>query len=133
MFPTNHSPIPSSTAFWMATARPASDPCDVSFDSPLSLIAKTVSSSRKNNNKCKPTISLSGIMLISVNSGSEVLKLFRCVDYLSTKLELLKNKLIYMYFSCFKTLRYFILLINVKMPTIVGILTFMSRINLSSA
>ena len=36
---------------------------------------------------------------------------------------------------CFKTDIVFILLINVKMPTIVGILTFMSMINfmLSSA
>ena len=33
-------------------------------------------------------------------------------------------------FSCFQTLRCcIIMLINVKMPTIVGILTFMSRIN----
>ena len=36
--------------------------------------------------------------------------------------------------SCFKSIRYgiyhvFIMRINVKMPTIVGILTFMSRIN----
>ena len=34
--------------------------------------------------------------------------------------------------SCFKS-DIFIMLINVKMPTIVGILTFMSRINLCSA
>ena len=40
-------------------------------------------------------------------SGSEVIKLFPCSTQLSTK---------------------FILLINVKMPTIVGILTFISRI-----
>ena len=40
--------------------------------------------------------------------GAEVIKLFSCSAQLSLK---------------------FILLINVKMPTIVGILTFMSRIN----
>ena len=38
---------------------------------------------------------------------------------------MLKNK----DFSFFKTSDVFILLMNVKMPTIVGILTFMSRIN----
>ena len=42
------------------------------------------------------------------SSGAEVIKLFSCSAQLSLK---------------------FILLINVKMPTIVGILTFMSRIN----
>ena len=43
-----------------------------------------------------------------VRSGPEVIKLFSCSTQLRLK---------------------FILLINVKMPTIVGILTFMSRIN----
>ena len=43
-----------------------------------------------------------------INSGFEVIKLFPCSTQLSTK---------------------FILLINVKMPTIVGILTFISMIN----
>ena len=43
--------------------------------------------------------------------GLEVIKLFSCSTQLSTK---------------------FILLINVKMPTIVGILTFISRINTTS-
>ena len=42
------------------------------------------------------------------SSGSEVIKLFSCSTQLSMK---------------------FFLLINVKMPTIVGILTFMSRKN----
>ena len=42
-----------------------------------------------------------------VGSGPEVIKLFSCSTQLSLK---------------------FILLINVKMPTIVGILTFMTRI-----
>ena len=45
---------------------------------------------------------------ILVPSGPEVIKLFPCSTQLSMK---------------------FILLINVKMPTIVGILTFMSLIN----
>ena len=44
----------------------------------------------------------------SVSSCLEVIKLFSCSTQLSTK---------------------FILLINVKMPTIVGMLTFISRIN----
>ena len=44
----------------------------------------------------------------SVSPGPEVIKLFSCSTQLSTK---------------------FILLINVKMPTIVGILTFISMIN----
>ena len=43
--------------------------------------------------------------------GSEIIKLFSCSTQLSTK---------------------FILLINVKMPTIVGILTFISMINTTS-
>ena len=47
----------------------------------------------------------------NVNPGSEVIKLFPCSTQLSTK---------------------FILLINVKMPTIVGILTFFSMINTTS-
>ena len=64
----------------------------------------------------------------------EVIKLFSCSTELSVKFQMLiktimlKNK----DFSCFQTLTVdvvFIMLINVKMPTIVGILTFMSRIN----
>ena len=43
-----------------------------------------------------------------LKSGPVVIKLFSCSTQLSTK---------------------FVLLINVKMPTIVGILTFISRIN----
>ena len=46
-----------------------------------------------------------------VHSGPEVIKLFSCSTQMSTK---------------------FILLINVKMPTIVGILTFISMINTTS-
>ena len=44
-------------------------------------------------------------------SGPKVIKLFLCLTQLSMK---------------------FILLINVKMPTIVGILTFISRMNIPS-
>ena len=47
----------------------------------------------------------------SVNPGTEVIKLFSCSTWLSKK---------------------FILLVNVKMPTIVGILTFISRIHTAS-
>ena len=47
-------------------------------------------------------------MRLLVNSGPEVIKLFPCSTQLSMKL---------------------FMLINVKMPTIVGILTFMSRKN----
>ena len=46
-----------------------------------------------------------------ISPGSQVIKLFSCSTQLSTK---------------------FILLINVKMPTIVGILTFISMINTTS-
>ena len=46
-----------------------------------------------------------------INPGLEVLELFSCSTQLSPK---------------------FILLINVEMPTIVGILTFISRINTTS-
>ena len=48
---------------------------------------------------------------VASNSGPEVIKLLTCSTQLSTK---------------------FILLINVKMPTIVGILTFISMINTTS-
>ena len=47
-------------------------------------------------------------MSLRSRAGPEVIKLFSCSTQLSLK---------------------FILLINVKMPTTVGILTFMSRIN----
>ena len=48
---------------------------------------------------------------MALQSGPEVIKLFSCSTQLSIK---------------------FILLINVKMPTIVGILTFISMINTTS-
>ena len=64
--------------------------------------------------------------------GSEVIKLFSCSTQLSMKFQLLikiktpTNK------ECFAlslTYAVFSMLITVKMPTIVGILTFISRIN----
>ena len=72
--------------------------------------------------------------VIVVLSGPEIIKLFSCSTQLSMvfpqliKIEFLKKK------STFLALKLsgvvVILLINVKMPTIVGILTFVSRINL---
>ena len=62
----------------------------------------------------------------------EVIKLFSCSTQLSTKFQLLiKTKIpTNEEVSCFKSLIVvFIMLISVKMPTIVGILTSMSRIN----
>ena len=64
--------------------------------------------------------------------GSKVIKLFSCSTQLSTKFQLL-IKLKYRQIKKFLALSLsdvvFIMLINVKMPTVVGILTFMSRIN----
>ena len=64
--------------------------------------------------------------------GSKVIKLFSCSTQLSTKFQLL-IKLKYRQIKKFLALSLsdvvFIILINIKMPTIVGILTFMSRIN----
>ena len=61
-------------------------------------------------------------------SGLEVINFFSCATILSTKL-LVKTK--YRQIKKFLALNLlnivFILLINFKMPTIVGILTFMSR------
>ena len=61
--------------------------------------------------------------------GLEVFKLFSCSTQLSTKFQLLiKTKIMTNEeVSCFNAV--FIMLINIKMPTNVGILTFMSRIN----
>ena len=70
--------------------------------------------------------------LLQSGLGPKVIKLFSCSTQLSTKFQLLigtkipTNKEV----SCFNLSDVvFIMLINVKMPTIVGILTFMSRIN----
>ena len=61
-------------------------------------------------NKKMLTILCSNVSFV-VTIGLKVIKLFSCSTQLSAK---------------------FILLINVKMPTIVGILTFISRINTTS-
>ena len=65
-------------------------------------------------------------------SGPEVIKLFSCSTQMSTKFQLLINTKIptnedVSALSLSDVV--FIMLINVKMPTIFGILTFMSRIN----
>ena len=65
-------------------------------------------------------------------SGPEVIKLFSYSTQLSTKFQLLiKAKIPKMkrFLALSLSDVVFIMLINVKMPTIVGILTFMSRIN----
>ena len=65
-----------------------------------------------------------------VSSGLMVIKLFTCSTQQSTKFHLLiKTKILtkkYLALSISDVV--FIMLINVKMPTMVGILTFMSRI-----
>ena len=65
-------------------------------------------------------------------SGPKVIKFSSCSTQLSMKFQLL-IKLKYRQMKKFPALSLsdvvFIMLINVKMPTIVGILTFMSRIN----
>ena len=63
-----------------------------------------------------------------MNNQVPRLKNFSCSTQLSTNFQLLIKKIpTNEEVSCFSDV--FILLINVKMPTIVGILTFMSRIN----
>ena len=64
-------------------------------------------------------------------SGHKVIKLFSCSTQLSMKFQLLiKTKILTKKFLALSLSDVvFILLINAKMPTIVGILTFMSRIN----
>ena len=64
---------------------------------------------------------------ITSRPGPAVIKLLSCSNQLSMEFQLLiKTNLL----SSYRTLRFvFILLMNVKMPTIVGILTFMGQIN----
>ena len=64
--------------------------------------------------------------------GPKVIKLFSCSTQLSTKFQVLiklKYRRVKKFLALSLSDAVFILLINVKMPTIVGILTFMSRIN----
>ena len=81
--------------------------------------------------------SLSRVMrkLVTNKAGPEVLKLFSCSTQLSTKVQLLiktkipTNKEV-LALTCLSVSDVvFIMLINIKMPTVVGILTFMSGIN----
>ena len=72
------------------------------------------------------------ILLRKERAGPEIIKLFSCSTQLSTKFQLLLKIKISSNKVCL-ALRLsdvvFIMCIYVKMPTIVGILTFMSRIN----
>ena len=63
--------------------------------------------------------------------GPEIIKLFSCSTQLSMKFQLLiKTKMLKQRPLTFILLDVvFIMLINIKMPTIVGISKFMSRIN----
>ena len=80
-------------------------------------------------------------MILAIRkTDSGVINCFSCSNHLSTKYYMLiKTKLkhwqITKYLAFSPSNVVFIMLINVKMPTIVGILTFISRINfvLSSA
>ena len=67
-----------------------------------------------------------------IKSGPEVIKLFSCSTQLSIKVQVLIKTKMLKYKRCSLIKRsdvVLILLINAKMPTIVGILAFMSRIN----
>ena len=78
--------------------------------------------------------------MLCQSPGPEVIQLFSSSVQLRIKFQLLINVEIVKTSGKFRfktqnlviyTAHKFILLINVKMPTIVGILTFMSRINFS--
>ena len=69
---------------------------------------------------------------VELQAGPEVIRLLSCSTQLSTKFQLLlKTKIRQMkkFLALSISDVVYIMLINVKMPTIVGILTFMSRIN----
>ena len=70
--------------------------------------------------------------IIRSRPGPEVIKLFSCSTHLSMNFQLL-IKLKYRQIKKFLALGLsgvlFIMIINVKMPTIVGILTFVGKIN----
>ena len=69
--------------------------------------------------------------IIARKQGPEVIKLFSCSTQLSTKFRLLIKTKIPTNEELSLSLSdvIFIILLNVKMPTFVGILTFMSMIN----
>ena len=81
-----------------------------------------------NNPKYNDALFKAGIQL---RSGPKIIKLFSCSTQMIMKFQLLiPTKMLLKIFLAFNlTNVVFILLINVKMPTIVGILTFMSVIN----
>ena len=69
--------------------------------------------------------------LAAISTGPEFTKLFSCSTQMSMKFELLiklKYRQMKKVLDLSLTDVVFIMLINVKMPTIVGILTFISRI-----
>ena len=70
--------------------------------------------------------------LVKRKPGHEVIKLSSCSTQLSMKFQLLiklKYRQMKMYLALSRSDVVFIMLVNVKMPTIVDILTFISRIN----
>ena len=71
----------------------------------------------------------SGLVDKVLGQGLRLYNFFSCSAELSTKFQLLINKKIKKFLVLSLSGVVFIMLINVKMPTIVGILTFMSRIN----
>ena len=84
----------------------------------------------QKNNKLKITAGVSNGL--NPESGPEVIKLFSCSTQLSMKFHLLiklKNRQMKKFLALSLSDVVFIMLINVKMPTIIGILTFVSRIN----
>ena len=69
-------------------------------------------------------------MIRAYDNWPRIIKPFSCSTQLSKKFKLLKTtKMLIKNFLAFKLSDVFIMLINVKMPTIVRILTFMSMIN----
>ena len=82
---------------------------------------------------CWKRAKTSWFLFITDYQAPRFIKLFSCSTQLSTKFQLLiKNKIptIKKFLPLSLSDFVFIMLINDKMPTIVGILTFMSRMNL---
>ena len=83
-------------------------------------------------NGCQAYMQVAYIGCLSDNTGPKIIKLFSCSTQLSMKLKLLRKtklKANKNFHALSLSDVIFILLINVKMPTFVGILTFFSRIN----
>ena len=66
---------------------------------------------------------------MSTSTCPVIIKCFSCSTQLSTKLQLLIKTELKKFLALSLSDVLFIMLINVKMPKIYGILTFMSRIN----